>query len=312
MLTTQSGAYTLEVYSIRINDDDIEKTNSVGVTNTFNGPASLVAQLKGVDDTNGILAPTKDLDNKLQDIIKIDKPEFVLQAGETTNINITVKNSPELRPGGTYAALVIKQSNSASNSAVGFQSAIGTGIFITKEHGAVRKLSLSSFSIHRILLGEPDKLTVNFKNDGNVQTVPRGVASTTNQKQTIIYQKGVVNQESISLMPGKSVNLEVPLNMVKRAYLPSRQKVVVQYRYDGSDYITTSTKELLYIPRYLYFVVLLLVIGLFLLLKNHKKLIRKKKIIKTTRQSNNSKNSIRKKIVVEDQNDGEKIPVRKG
>ncbi len=295
------------VVTISIGPNEATKTSTVEVTNTLSTSSSLTAELKGVDAQNGVLAPTKELDAGQKENISIDKSQFTLQPGEKTTITITVTNSVTLSPGGTYAALVIRQLGTPNNS-VGFQSAVGAGIFITKQQGASRKISLTNFSIQQLLLGEPSKVTLTFKNDGNVHIVPRGVAVVTNQKGNVLYKKGVINQESFTILPQKSLTLDVPLATVAHSLLPSQQKVLVQYRFDGSDDIQTVAKSIIFVPAYLYAVILLLAISIVLLATKARK---KTKFPKKQQSGKKPPESPEKKIVIRDGTDGEKIPVRR-
>lgn len=295
------------VVSIVLEVNDTQNTAKVGVTNNTQNRVTLTAQVKGVDESNGVLAPSKKLDNNLQDIITIDKSEFSLDAGESTEITISVKNSTALNPGGTYTSLVVGQVQESTGN-VNVRSAVAAGIFITKQQGAARVLKLNSFDINRILLNEPSSVTLGFKNEGNVLIVPRGVVSTIDNNN--LYQKGVINKESLTVYPGKEVKLEVPLLNVKSAIKPSHQNIIVQYRFDGSDDIKSVTKTIWYIPIYIYILVLvifLLCLIVFILLNKRKN----NKRIKYSAQSPAVvKNE--KKIKINDNTDGEKITVRRG
>lgn len=306
------------VATISVNSGDIEKTATIGVKNNNSYAVSLTAELREVDESSGILVPSGELGKNLKEVVTIDNPNLILEPSGSANVKITVKNDSALSPGGTYLALTIKQTDD-SNNRVGVQSAIGAGIFITKQQGAVRKLTVDAFDIKQVLLQEPKSSTVLFKNIGNVHLVPRGVITTTNIDQSVYYQKGIVNQESLMILPGKTLNTEVVLRTIKPPILPSHQKVILQYRFDGTDEIKTVEKYIWVIP-YIWYIfgvclIAFVIIGIKLIRKiKVKQRKQKRRLIEAVKHpiiEQKIINQPQKKILVQDHNDGEKIRVRK-
>ena len=230
-----------------------------------------------------------------------------MQPNQSIDIKITVRNSATLKPGGTYAALVVRQTGDASN-AVNLQPAIGAGIFITKEEGAIRALGATEFAIKRFMFGEPTSVAVTFKNTGNVQVVPRGQVLVTNQSLAIFYKKGIINQESFTLLPNKIIRLNIPLQKIQSSFLPSRQKVILQYRYDGSEQVQTIVKQIVYIPIFAVITLILVLLLIVIIAKKFRN--RKKKITYETTQKLAEVH--KKRIIVQDKTDGEKIAVHRG
>lgn len=299
------------IITINIDNNDTEKLATVGVKNNLAATVTLTAQLKGVDESNGILTPTRDLSNQLQSIMTIDNALLTLLPGQSADIHITIQNSSLLNPGGTYAALVIKQIAGSSGS-VGLQSAIGAGIFITKQQGAERNLVVTNFSLNQFIFNEPRSAIITFKNSGNVHVVPRGIIAVTAQDKSKLFNKGIINQESFTIFPGKSITLEVPLNTVTRSYLPGKQQVIAQYRIEGTDDIKTITKTILYIPSYLYIFLIGVIIIAVVVIRHLKRPRLKKEVSIVAYDKAKTNNSKQKQIVIRDQTDGEKISVRKG
>ena len=294
------------VVTIGVSQTESEKSATITIKNNYSVPVVLTASLRGVDQDNGVIAPASELDENLRTIISLNKVEFALAPNESSSVTVTVKNSSKLHPGGTYAALVIKQIGTANNN-VGIYPAIGAGIFITKEEGAVRALDVSEFSYQRKLLGEPSSATIIFKNTGNVQVVPRGQVLVTSQNLKTFYSKGIVNQESFTLLPAKYIKLTTPLIKVNSGLLPSQQKIIIQYRYDGTDQVQTIVRSLWHVPHIFIIVLALLPIGAVLVFRQ-----RIRRHTGSEQQPREQPPQLKKRIIVQDKTDGEKIPVNRG
>lgn len=290
------------VLTVRLSQTESEKSNNVTVKNNYSVPVRLSAQIKGVDQDNGVLAPSLEPDESLSSSVSLNKTDFILAPNEETTIIVTVKNNAKLKPGGTYGSLVIKQVG-ISGSNVGIYPAIGAGLFITKEEGAIRTLGVTEFTYQRFLFNEPTSATITFKNTGNTHVIPRGQVLVTSKNLTAFYRKGVVNQESITLLPNKYIKLEVPLAKVANSFLPNRQKIMIQYRYEGTEQVQTIVKTILFVPIYIF---LIIVVVLLAMVWFFRIVIQKRKI-------GNRKKEIlpKKRIIVQDKAEGEKIPVHR-
>lgn len=126
-----------------------------------------------------------------------------------------------------------------------------------------------------------------------------------NNDLSTFYQKGIINQESITILPGKSLTLDVPISKISNSNIPGRQKIMVQYRYDGSEAIITVSKSIWYVPLYSLVILAIITAGLSILAIKLKKRFWPKKPKYLV-------NSNKKQIPIRDQTDGEKIIVRKG
>jgi len=300
--------------TITIGADTTSGTATVTVKNDFNATVNLSATVKSVDQDNGILVPSGELDSELQKLITLNVQDFTLQPNESKDVVITVKNTASLRPGGTYASLVVRQISGSDNT-IGLQTAVGAGIFVTKEDGAVRELQAQNIAVNRFVLQPPSSISLTFKNTGNVHIVPRGQIVVVNANNETFYQKGVINQESFTLLPGKSLRFEIPLQKLKQTFLPSRQKVVIQYRYDGSEQITSISKTIVVVPFYIFIILaaLIIVVGYGVKTKKIRLRIRRvKKQKKAALGLDTPGVPAKKRIIVQDKSDGEKIPIHRG
>lgn len=162
------------VINISVLPSDTEKIESVSVKNNYETAIFLSAELKSVDQDSGTFTPSKDLDANLKSVISLSQNQFTVLPGQTVNLDIIVKNEPLLPPGGTYVSLVIKQTSNLTTNTIGLQPAVAATVFVTKEQGAVRALVLTSMKVRHVFWNEPSGVALTFKNNGNVQLVPRG------------------------------------------------------------------------------------------------------------------------------------------
>jgi hypothetical protein len=259
-----SKGITVAPAIVKINlDNESQQIAYVGVKNNYNKTVNLVTELKAIDQEKGVIAPIKELDKSLANLLQVTPQNFSLEPSESINIEIKVINGKILSPGGTYASLVIKQMSGVTQS-VGLQSAISVSIFIIKESGAIRDIKALNLSFDRLLFGVPRQATVTFRNDGNVIAVPRGILLITNSGYRKYYSKGIINQDSLSVFPRKQLNVDINLSNSDRRWLPGKQYYNLQYRDDSELEISSHQGSYLVIPNFYWLLGLLLLFGLWL------------------------------------------------
>lgn len=239
-----------------IEKSDTEKVTWVGIKNNYSVPVKLTTELRGVEQEQGNLTPTKEVPEQLKNNLEIDKTNIELAAGESINVRLLVKDASKLLPGGNYASLVIKQSGEKGN-AVGLQPAISVSIFITKLDGAFNDLKIENLKLNRFLLSMPSSVSTEFVNSGNVVVVPRGRIDVLDNKNTVT--SGLINVQSTGLFPGNKLNLKTALKNKNIFELPGKKTLIINYRYDGSDQFKTITKTFIYLPIWLLLIPLLLI-----------------------------------------------------
>jgi len=205
---------------------------TVSVRNNFQVPVRLSASLYGVDQESGNLTAKDEPDPELTKVISLSQTEFTLQPNQSINIKLSVRDSPDLTPGGHYASLLIKQI-AEPGSGVGLQSAVSVTIYVIKEDGAKRDLSLKPLYISSIRLTMPTQESLTFSNKGNVAVTPR--ASTKIESGGKIFATGTVNEGSLPVYPGKELTLSSNLSTLKRAWLPGKFNIQIKYRYSGAS-----------------------------------------------------------------------------
>lgn len=297
---------------ITLDDDTQESTASVDVTNNYDGPINLSASLHGVDQDRGVFTPSKDLPSGLKSSLSVAPELFSLEPGQSTSVRISLKDSMALGPGSNYAALVIRQSGSNSQSG-SLQSAVSVTMFITKLKGASFNLSLQKLITRGLWFGAPKSTVTTLKNNGNVVVVPRGTFTFYKANSSEVYSKGVLNESSIPVFPEAGVTLLTNIKPIKSITWPGKYKLEFKYQFDGADasQIKTFTMVRYYVPSWLVFasvfIIIFIVGAIFLLSKTRKTILQKlnkkqlknsvrKAISKKTKKS--KKRSKKKKIKV--------------
>ncbi len=290
-------------------------SQTVKITNNENTTVQLTAQIKNVDDSSGILAPTSVLSTEQSKAVQISTSAITLPPGGSTDITITVSTNDSLKPGGSYFSLVITQSSEVSN-AVGLHPSVGAALFVTNEDGANRHIALQATSAGKILFGIPNTIQTRFMNDGNVVVVPRGVIVVGSNNVDAYVAKGVINTESQPLFPGKTIVLDVPMKKIAKVLIPTKVHIIYQYRFDGTDQIITTAHQAVIIPPlFIVFLLMIAIITTVLLRYSWKHRRRKNRTDKKPKegaaQPREQKQATPiKKIAVKDATDGDKITVR--
>lgn len=249
---------------LSIRNDTAEASTYVEVKNNFAARVALNAEVRSVDTSHGVLVPNART-SLHGDTIAVSPSDFELAAGESRTVQVLVKGARNLKPGGNYAALLIRQQD-PSSGAISLTPAISVSLFITKEEGAVRRLASTMPHVPVIALRLPVNLTATFNNTGNVLLVPRGSMSIS--RGNSITHKTVVNESSISVFPGKTVRLQNTLSPIASTGPPGRRTITYTYRYDGSAKDTeTLTATFWYLPWWSIAPVPVLIFGILLAAK---------------------------------------------
>ena len=298
------------IVGLTINKGQDYQISNVGVKNNYNQPISLQASIQSVDQDQGILVPTNGIDSDLAKLISVSPANFNLQPNQSVTLRIRVDDSPKLGPGGNYAALVIKQSNATKNN-LGLQTAVSVSLLITKEKGAIRELKASNLILSRLFFGLPKSTKVTFANHGNVHTVPRGIITVSDKQINTIYQKGVVNEASLTVFPTKEVVLQTDLNTIKHQWLPSKRVVTLQYRYDGSSNANTLSKSIWIVPNELWVIAVVLMMASGWLIRRRNK-VKSRHRLKLAPGNKDKKVAPKpKKIEITDESDEQNITLRR-
>jgi hypothetical protein len=257
---------------VAIGPNDLTKQIKVEIQNNtaYEGVFQIsVVDFGTLDDTGGVLfAGTKGVqlnaDYALSKWLQPEKSQITLAKGEKQNILVTVHNDQELKPGGHYAAIVLSGmavTDGRQNNQVSLSESLSSLIFLRKTGGEVYNLHLDRIDANNALFKLPTKVTLRFKNDGNVHIVPRGIVSI-KENSSVTLKKGVINTNSLMILPQTTRLIDVDLmQQTKPGLLPGFYSIQVDYRYDGYDTVATKIQRIsyLYIPAYIFAISVLLV-----------------------------------------------------
>lgn len=238
---------------------ETQANTSVTIKNTFAVPVALHAAVHTVDTSRGMLIPGART-SVFENTITALPADFELAPGETKKVQILIKDASALKPGGNYAALLVRQHDTATGT-VSLTPAISVSLFITKEQGAVRQLASALPKTPKIAFKLPTNFTTTFNNTGNVLLVPRGSISIS--RGGTVTHKTVVNESSVPIFPGKTIRLQNILSPVSNTGLPGPRTITYTYRYDGAVKDTeTLTATFWYLPWWSIAPVLFLIIAI--------------------------------------------------
>lgn len=196
---------------------------------------------KSLNDSGGIAFITSDkqqLDSKygLTKWLEITPNSFNIKKNKSQTIDVKVKNSQELSPGGHYAAILFQNQNETSNRGethVDVNQVVSSLIFIQKLGGEKYDLSLRPLQISTAWLNLPSTAKLFFKNTGNIQSAPYGTVKIINATGGEVA-RGQINPDSSLVLPDSTRYFRTDLIKTSRAILPGTYKMQVKYHPDGS------------------------------------------------------------------------------
>lgn len=249
---------------------------AVGVRNDSDNTVTIVANLQGIDQTGGRLIPNQPLPDNLKNSLFITPTEFTLQPKQSINIQVIFKDTDQVPPGGNYAAIVIRQTK-VDGSSPSTLSAISATLFINKQKGAVYKMRVSNINTKGWPLGIPTSISADYTNEGNIQLTPRGSVMYDSQNAKYTYASGIINANSVPLMPQKTINIETKLTRTDRIWWPGKYKLNYSYRYTATEQIKTIIINRWYIPTWLVVMIMFwfgtVAVTLWIVIKRKDKLV---------------------------------------
>ena len=240
---------------------------AVALRNDSGTRSSYEIRLVDVDVGTGRLASLATVSARTEKIFKIPVQTIVLEANETKTVVVQALYSDEIAPGGHYAALEIKRIEQATSAKPPLVQIINVGLFLTKEDGAKRELSLLTQKGSGFRVSMPSTYEVALRNDGNVDVTPRGfVALTSGMKE---YAKVQFNDTSRPIFAGQSTTYAAPLS---GGHLwPGKYKIIVSYRADSGQEQRVFVDEFWYVP--VYWLILLCLVVLIFAYRLQKKIV---------------------------------------
>lgn len=200
-----------------------------------------------LDESGGIafLGGASDFSERygLASWMRVDRERFIVPAGGSERVPVTITDRESLSPGGHYGAVVfemLEDDGGTGQVDVSVKTSFASLVFVTKYGGEARSMRFAGASIDDVdPFGVPSKVSARFRNDGNVHLVPRGRVTVTDPFGTVV-REGIVNTESGRMLPESYRSYLTPLVSVRRAMFPGPYHVAIEYRYDGKDGFETG------------------------------------------------------------------------
>lgn len=210
---------------------------------------------KSLDETGGLafIGPVAKTPYKygLAKWIKLNVADLTIPAGQQNSVNVVVQNLPDLAPGGHYAAVLIEanevKTGTGTSAQVSLHQILSSSLFLRKIGGERYDLSLKSFRFSHHFWKLPGSVDLRLYNNGNMFVVPRGHVML-NQPGGQTGRDGIINNESVRVLPETYRRLTVPLKSVSSSWKPGRYTLKVQYHYDGLERTATKSVSFYYFP----------------------------------------------------------------
>lgn len=197
--------------------------------------------------------------------MSFDVQQFVLNPQEKREIVVRVSNRANLKPGGTYTAVIVRtiQKNETSDQVV--LPAFASLFLIRKNEGEIRNISISAIEEESgfFKFSLPKRIGVTFKNNGNVHLIPRGQVLMKDVFGRVIKQ-GILNEESVYVFPDTQKTISV--NMQKARITAPLMIMTVSAQGSSEDSNYVSEYSFIYVSPT--FVIILI---LFFIIYLHKK-----------------------------------------
>lgn len=201
--------------------------------------------------------------------LRFDANQFVVDPQKEREISLRISDRADLRPGGTYAAVVVRAVNKSATAQQPVLPAFASMLLIRKIDGEIRNLSLTNLggSKTAISVKIPDSVDVTFQNNGNVHLIPRGEIIVEDIFGRILKQ-GTLNEESFYVLPDTQRTISVALHKSQWSF----PVMLITIRAFGSSETTSYATEYsyLYISPILIIATLLIISAVIYKLKKNK------------------------------------------
>lgn len=219
-----------------------------------------------LDQSGGVIFINPNQHSKfgLAQFLSLPVSKVSLDAGQSAKVVINLL-SAGIGPGGHYGAVLFHQIGPSNKNSVNATAVLASLIFAHKHGGEIYRLNLNSATIQKNWFHLPTLVSLKFNNSGNIHTVPRGVVRLSDQSGRVVA-KGIINTDSSIILPEESRQLAVPLSIIKRAALPGRYHLAVDYRNDADVTVSHYRQTFWYVPVGSSVVLAALVLGIITLL----------------------------------------------
>lgn len=233
--------------AFNLTDATASQTVPLTIRNDYNAPVSISAAFNGIDENAALLIPVDTLDPAFASALSISQTDITLPAHSSQVLTVQVTNVSALTAGGHYATLVLTQQD-IQGHALSIKGAVSLTIFVVKNPGAYQSITLTGVSNNHWLFRLPTKVSLGFNNNGNVLSIPRATVLVFDHSGKVALQKGVANEASRPLLPGKDLQTTVKVSSIAHTWWPQKVQLEIAYRAQGVTQLGTATASFWYIP----------------------------------------------------------------
>lgn len=195
--------------------------------------------------------------------------DLELKAGETKQVNLTLKLKDNMAPGAYFSAVryaAVNKTETGQSQQVSLNASVAHLVFLTVPGSVVEKIELQKLVVSNAknqtgtLFSKPSKASLTVKNLGNGFSQPFGKVS--------IY-KGSKEVYSYDVNGGENKGMVLPNstrvfdNKIEKVSKPGKYKAVASVAYGNGGETVNYTSNFWYMP--LWFIILLVVLVLVLL-----------------------------------------------
>jgi hypothetical protein len=230
----------------------VDYTNRGTIDQTFR---LSTADFGSLDDSGGVAflgQPANELEHRygLTSWMQLSTDTLFLAAGTTRRLTATIQNRVSLSPGGHYGVILATSVGDPSRPGesgadIGVKQVLTSLILLTKDGGSNPELKLVSQSLDGNIGKLPSRAELHFQNTGNVHVVPRGTIDIKDPFGRVV-ERTALNEESGVILPESFRKMGSSFMPIAQAWWPGRYAAVTNYRYDGTDTLTTVTTHFWY------------------------------------------------------------------
>lgn len=190
--------------------------------------------------------------------LHFDANQFVVDPQKEREISLRISDRADLRPGGTYVAVMVRAVNKSATAQQSVLPAFASMLLIRKIDGEIRNLSLTNFGGRKtaISIKIPDSIDVTFQNNGNVHLIPRGEIIVEDIFGRVLKQ-GTLNEESFYVLPDTQRTIPVILRKAQLSF----PAMLITIKAFGSSETTSYATEYSYL-----YISPILIITIFLIM----------------------------------------------
>jgi hypothetical protein len=166
---------------LELGPDSTSTTSAVSIANTSQNTLTVTLsafEIRQEDEFGSVSFVTQPQvqSNSFNTFFSFNPSTFELQPNQKKSVSVSVRNSPDLKPGGHYASLLAKLTTDESLPQPRISPALSTLVLLRKTGGERYQLSLTNLEElpQGFFWQLPSEVALTFQNDGNVHDRPYG------------------------------------------------------------------------------------------------------------------------------------------